>query len=153
EAWTVGKTSLAGWIGVITITAAALSASGDPDRSVDGRPVTGPPSLESERVWRWGLLGLGAGRLFLRVMTFSPTPDGEDSVLFSRGVARFSVAETRPHWPGYPVYIAMGKLGAALLGDPVWALHLLSALSSALLAWPLGSIVRAWATALQAPRR
>ena len=39
-----------------------------------------------------------------------------DSVNFSLGVRDFDVAEHRPHPPGYPVYIALGKAVAAVVG-------------------------------------
>src|SRR2546428_9907940 len=102
----------------------------------------GGPS-PSELGWMLGVLSLIAVALILRLTTLPSTPDSEDSVLFIRGVIRFSVAESRPHWPGYPVYIGIGKVTAAILGDPVRALHLVSSISSALMAWPLASIARA----------
>jgi hypothetical protein len=39
-----------------------------------------------------------------------------DSVNFALGVRDFDVAEHRPHPPGYPLYIAMGKVMAAITG-------------------------------------
>jgi Protein of unknown function (DUF2723) len=39
-----------------------------------------------------------------------------DSVNFSLGVRDFDVAEHRPHPPGYPVYIALGKAVATVVG-------------------------------------
>ncbi|HUE85025.1 MAG TPA: DUF2723 domain-containing protein [Vicinamibacterales bacterium] len=39
-----------------------------------------------------------------------------DSVNFALGVREFDVADHRPHPPGYPVYIALGKAGVALAG-------------------------------------
>lgn len=39
-----------------------------------------------------------------------------DSVNFALGVRDFNVAEHRPHPPGYPVYIAMGKVMTAVAG-------------------------------------
>lgn len=39
-----------------------------------------------------------------------------DSVNFALGVRDFNVAEHRPHPPGYPVYIALGKVTVALTG-------------------------------------
>jgi hypothetical protein len=77
-------------------------------------------------------------------------PDVEDSVLFIRGVIRHSIAEMRPHWPGYAVYMWLGKLLTAAVGDPVLALHLISAISSSLTAWPLAVVTRAWALSLGA---
>lgn len=39
-----------------------------------------------------------------------------DSVNFALGVRDFDVAEHRPHPPGYPLYIAIGKAGTAVAG-------------------------------------
>jgi hypothetical protein len=39
-----------------------------------------------------------------------------DSVNFALGVRDFDVATHRPHPPGYPVYIALGKIAAAITG-------------------------------------
>jgi hypothetical protein len=39
-----------------------------------------------------------------------------DSVNFALGVRDFNVAEHRPHPPGYPVYIALGKVTTAIAG-------------------------------------
>jgi len=39
-----------------------------------------------------------------------------DSVNFALGVRDFDVAQHRPHPPGYPLYIAIGKLGTAIAG-------------------------------------
>jgi hypothetical protein len=91
------------------------------------------------------VMGVAAHLAFL-----PPAPDVEDSILFVRGVIRYSVAEMRPHWPGYPVYIWVGKLITSLVGDPLFALHLVSAVASALSAWPLAFVTRAWAISLGA---
>ena len=39
-----------------------------------------------------------------------------DSVNFALGIRDFNVAEHRPHPPGYPVYIALGKTATAIAG-------------------------------------
>ncbi len=39
-----------------------------------------------------------------------------DSVNFALGVRDFNVAEHRPHPPGYPVYIALGKVATGVVG-------------------------------------
>ena len=41
-----------------------------------------------------------------------------DSVNFALGVRDFDVAAHRPHPPGYPVYIALGKVATAIAGVP-----------------------------------
>ena len=43
-----------------------------------------------------------------------------DSVNFALGVRDFDVASHRPHPPGYPVYIALGKVGVADRTDIRW---------------------------------
>ena len=44
-----------------------------------------------------------------------------DSVNFALGVRDFDVAAHRPHPPGYPVYIALGKIATAIVGFGVEA--------------------------------
>jgi hypothetical protein len=57
-----------------------------------------------------------------------------DSVNFALGVRDFDVADHRPHPPGYPVYIAIGKVLAALVGA-MPAAGLASAIEARALAW------------------
>src|SRR5260221_12952382 len=97
--------------------------------------------------WRWTIaFPVTVVLAFLaRVATLPPVPDVPDSFLFVAGIHGFSVERMRPHWPGYPVYIWTGKLVTALVGDPVLALHLVSAAACALTAWPLAFVARAWA--------
>ena len=64
------------------------------------------------------LLAAAAGAfLLLHLSTLVVAPDDVDTTNFLLGVRRFSVAEQRPHPPGYPTYIALGKVseGAARL--------------------------------------
>ena len=44
-----------------------------------------------------------------------PTLEDLDSVNFALGVRQFDVAQHQPHPPGYPIFIALGKLGTAAL--------------------------------------
>jgi hypothetical protein len=83
-----------------------------------------------------------------------------DSVNFALGVKRFDVAEHRPHPPGYPVFIALGKLSGRLLGDgpaaPARGLAVWGAVLGALSVFPLlglfrgleGNQRRSWMAAL-----
>jgi transmembrane protein TMEM260 (protein O-mannosyltransferase) len=91
---------------------------------------------------------LSIAALAARLSTLPAVPDVDDSILFVNGVIRFSIREMRPHWPCYPVYIWAGKAITAIVGDPVLGLHLLSAVSSVLLAWPLAFVAREWARSL-----
>ncbi|MGE0041825.1 MAG: hypothetical protein AB7H88_18590 [Vicinamibacterales bacterium] len=68
-----------------------------------------------------------------------------DSANFALGLRQFDVAEHRPHPPGYPVYIALGKLSKAVVSRvgslspesavDARALALLSLLGGALAVW------------------
>jgi hypothetical protein len=72
-----------------------------------------------------------------------------DSINFAMGVRDFDVAQHQPHPPGYPVYIALGKLATAAftlagVGAPdVRGLAIWSALGAALLVPLLFAFVRA----------
>ena len=44
-----------------------------------------------------------------------PTLEDLDSVNFALGVRHFDVAQHQPHPPGYPVFIALGKVGTSAL--------------------------------------
>ncbi len=79
-----------------------------------------------------------AGLIFLIACLFyflarSPGLDDYDSVQFAMGVGSFDVWHHQPHPPGYPLYIALGKVGVRLLGTtPELSLHFVSALGGAL---------------------
>jgi hypothetical protein len=113
-----------------------------------------PPESESPKAttkahaWAAGLFLLISVGIAARLVTLPRIPDVDDSFAFIRGVIRYSIRETRPHWTGYPVYMWVGKLVDAIVGDPTFALHLVSAIASALTAWPLAAITRAWAQSL-----
>ena len=62
-------------------------------------------------------LALGASLLFLVAHLFflAPTPASIDGVNFVLGVREFDVGDHRPHPPGYPLFIALGKTSRLLL--------------------------------------
>lgn len=71
----------------------------------------------------------------------SIAPDGfadRDGFFFAQAVERYSLMETRPFWPGYPVFIGIVRLATVVAGDAMAALHAVSAAASALAAIPLG---------------
>jgi len=57
-----------------------------------------------------------------------------DSVNFALGLRRFNVVEHRPHPPGYPIYIALGK-AAVFVGEKVSSLTTRSAIEARTMAW------------------
>jgi hypothetical protein len=76
--------------------------------------------------WFWSLVGLTLITALTRLLTLGNYVDSPDGFLFRDGVERYSVIETRPHWPGYPVYMWVGKLFNVALNDAGLALRLLS---------------------------
>lgn len=75
--------------------------------------------------------------LLAHLFLFPPTLEDIDSINFALGIRDFDVARHQPHPPGYPVFIALGKVSASIVhalgaADPVPpALSLLSAASGA----------------------
>src|SRR4051812_21631871 len=83
------------------------------------------------------------GAALLLYLSFqSISLDDFDSVSFALALDHFDISLQQPHPPGFPVYVAMGRVVRGILGDPRAALTLVSAISGAAmvtaLAW-LGS--------------
>jgi hypothetical protein len=97
----------------------------------------------------WTLL-LAAAFLVAHLLLLATTLEDIDSVNFALGVRDFDVALHQPHPPGYPVYIALGKLShrvAVALGTrpevlDARSLAVWSALFGALAAWALVALFR-----------
>jgi hypothetical protein len=71
-----------------------------------------------------------------------PAISSDDALFLMRGLMRFSVLDFSPQFPGYPGFIAMGRLLLPLAGDPLRTLALLTAIVAlaippfvALVAW------------------
>jgi hypothetical protein len=81
----------------------------------------------------------------LRLATRARIPDDYDAVGFVRAVAQYDLAQFQPHFPGYPVYVALTRLLHGCGLDALWATTATSALASAATAlalWRLGSAHR-----------
>ena len=77
----------------------------------------GAPTTRSRRRGAERLLAALALIFALAHIPFLATSlEDIDSVNFALGVRDFDVAKHRPHPPGYPVYIAFGKLATAITG-------------------------------------
>jgi len=81
-----------------------------------------------------GAASLGLALVFLALhLPYVPSSlEDLDSINFALGVRQFDVAHHQPHPPGYPVYIALGKLVHAAVPDEARALTLLSIVAGAL---------------------
>ncbi|HXT52661.1 MAG TPA: glycosyltransferase family 39 protein, partial [Thermoanaerobaculia bacterium] len=91
-------------------------------------------ALEASRgvaAWRspLSLVGLAAVAA-ARLLTLPASIWEYDEVLFVRGVESFEPLAHRPHPPGYPLLVGLGKMAAAILGDPFRGLVALSVLAS-----------------------
>src|SRR5881628_996534 len=53
-----------------------------------------------------------------------------DELLFAAAVLKFDPWSSRPHPPGYPLYVGLGKFFALFTGDPFPALIALSVIAS-----------------------
>ncbi|MCH7371705.1 MULTISPECIES: hypothetical protein [Aeromonas] len=87
------------------------------------------------------LQGVWMGWLF----AFPVALDSDDALNFAHGVARFSVLEFSPHFPGYPAFIWFARLIHLVAPDPASAVQWASLLGSSLLP-PLSALlaVRLW---------
>ena len=90
------------------------------------------------------LLLLCAAGLASRLLTLPGYVQDKDGYYFVHGVERYAMAELRPHFPGYPVYIWSAKLLAFAAGEAVLGLRLVSVLASVLCLWPVARLAEAW---------
>jgi hypothetical protein len=116
------------------------------------------PRGPSHRLRRFVLLAVGVF-LAAHLPFLAASLDDIDSINFALGIRHFDPAEHRPHPPGYPLYIALGKVATAALdavrppvappaagttrvppaarGNEAAALAFWSALFGAVAIWPL----------------
>jgi hypothetical protein len=119
-------------------------------RQADGGVGGGGPFAGPRTPWSWRADGVVAGILavatvLLRWPRMSRTPYTVDSVLFALATERYDLMSLRPHPPGYPLFVALGK---ALLpfadGDPNRAFVLQAMLWSGVAVALLYGLVRCW---------
>ncbi len=89
--------------------------------------------------------------VFTRSATAPQYLESRDSFFFARGVENYDVSQRRPHWPGYPVYIWLGRLLNQVSPNTVTALHTLSILSTSLLIIPLALLTKGITYSLYKP--
>ncbi len=101
------------------------------------------PTVVQARLTRFGLFSIQdavtAAVLFVSLaslfaLTRSRWLDDFDSVNFALALPDFDVTQHQPHPPGYPIYVAAGKLVHLVIGDHAAALTLVSSLAGAAVA-------------------
>jgi hypothetical protein len=116
--------------------------------------VAAPEPTGAGRAMRVAPLVLAAAVAIGHLPVLPTTLEDIDSVNFALGVRDFDPARHRPHPPGYPVYVALGKTATALTriawpdgrADRVEAraLAALSLLGGVLLAWLVAHVAAGW---------
>lgn len=69
-----------------------------------------------------------------------------DSINFALGLRDFDVAQHQPHPPGYPVYVAAGKIVHGLVGGEARALGVVSVIGAVAALWAIVALMSGWAT-------
>lgn len=74
--------------------------------------------------WAIALAAYGAEAIW--VALHRPAISSDDALFLLHGLTRFSVLDLSPQFPGYPGFIAMGRMMLPVAGDPLHALAMLT---------------------------
>src|SRR2546428_1303965 len=91
------------------------------------------PSAALKDITRHSALGTLVGAIVVlisRLATIPKTFWEGDELLFAAAIQKFDPWSSRPHPPGYPLYVGLGKFFALFTGDPFLALVALSVIAS-----------------------
>ncbi len=114
------------------------------------RPAAGPCPIWTLALWGLGRRPLDVAATVLTALLLLSSrlfllPSGPwewDETLFARGILRFDLHAHFPHPPGFPLWLLLGWLALPMVGEPLRALQLLSALASCASLWPLAALGR-----------
>lgn len=106
------------------------------DAATDAPSATREPALATAGIAALTLYAAAAAWIFAHPVAIS----SDDALYFSRSLTRFSILDFSPQFPGYPGFVAIGRLALALVGDPLQALALVTG-TIALALPPLSAIV------------
>lgn len=95
------------------------------------------------RRFRTTLLALASAFLAVHLPFLPSALEDIDSMNFALGVRAYDPVRHQPHPPGYPVYIALGKLSALVWSNEAARLAIWSAIFGALALVPLGYVFKA----------
>lgn len=99
------------------------------------------PGLPASGLGGWLTLAAVTAVLLSRLLLLPDGPWEQDEALFAAGVLDFDVTRHRPHPPGFPGWIGLGKLLFPLFGDPVGALQVASAVASTVTFWAVARLL------------
>jgi hypothetical protein len=103
-----------------------------PSPTVAPSTLSRPGSFSIQDAMTAALLVVGLASIF--ALTRSRWLDDYDSVNFAFALDDFDVTRQQPHAPGYPIYVAAGKLIHLVIADYAAALTLVSSLAGAAVA-------------------
>lgn len=111
----------------------------------ESRPRLLPlPGFTSDRMGTGLSVALIVAVAASRLLLLPEGPWEQDEALFAAGVLDFDVTRHRPHPPGFPGWVAWGKLLNPLLNDPVRALQLAASIASTMLFVLLAHVLVPW---------
>ncbi|MEM8702845.1 MAG: hypothetical protein AAGF82_13560 [Pseudomonadota bacterium] len=82
------------------------------------------------------------GLLASHLIHLPPDLSSDDAYFFARALTRFSILDFSPHFPGYPAFVALGRLALEIWPDPDVAL--IRTTISATLLLPAAAAAVAW---------
>src|SRR5438552_7910138 len=94
-------------------------------------------------MWRYGAAILALAFLAAHLPFLPASLEDLDSINFALGLRGFDVAQHQPHPPGYPVYIALGKIAHAFIHSEAAALSAIGVIAGALSVFALLAAFRA----------
>lgn len=74
----------------------------------------------------WAAAGLAWACMAVWLLAHPPALSSDDALFLMRGLTRFSLLDDSPQFPGYPGFIAMGRLLLPFFASPITALALLA---------------------------
>ncbi|MBV1859020.1 MAG: hypothetical protein KUG77_11465, partial [Nannocystaceae bacterium] len=99
------------------------------------------PGLRANSIGAWFTLAAVAAVLLSRLLLLPDGPWEQDEALFAAGVLDFDITRHRPHPPGFPGWIGIGKLLLPVFRDPMLALQVASAVGSTAMFWALARLL------------
>src|SRR6266545_6959184 len=103
-----------------------VSSSARPDIPDGSRRASAPP---------WPVSAIALAYLALHLPFLAPNLEDVDSINFALGLRDFDPGRHQPHPPGYPVYIALGRVSLFLVSTIWSSLSQTAAEATALALW------------------